>query len=241
MLEIEPRAGDAHLYELRPRRIDLGEVSAADLVTAIRSTARGTALGRAGLMATYPAIAATSDAVLGLLQSAAVGTEFDGVAFAHYQSGDFESPMSDGISLYLYRVTVSSNRNLPPQVGPDGRRYRPPIPLDVHYLVTRGRRRVRQQRMLGFAIRTLEDPPILPAGVLNQHGPEPNVFRPEETVELVYESVTQDVGTSGTSRRPRSSRRRRTSRGWSRSNLPSRSRRRARANPRAPFAQAGSP
>jgi len=147
-------------------------------------------------MATYPAIAATSDAVLGLLQSAAVGTEFDGVAFAHYQSGDFESPMSDGVSLYLYRVTVSSNRNLPPQVGPDGRRYRPPIPLDVHYLVTAwAETAVRQQRMLGFAIRTLEDTPILPAGVLNQHSPEPNVFRPEETVELVYENLTvQDIG-----------------------------------------------
>ena len=43
--------------------------------------------------------------------------------------------------------------------------------------------------MLGFAIRTIEDTPILPAGVLNQHSPEPNVFRPEETVELVFESV----------------------------------------------------
>ena len=147
-------------------------------------------------MATYPAIAATSEAVLGLLQSAAVGGEFDGVQFAHYQSGDFESPMSDGISLYLYRVTVSSNRNLPPLLGPDGRRYRPPIPLDVHFLVTAwAETAVRQQRMLGFAIRTLEDTPILPAGVLNQHSPEPNVFRPEETVELVYESLTvQDVG-----------------------------------------------
>jgi len=147
-------------------------------------------------MATYPAIAATSDAVLGLLQSAAVGTEFDGVAFAHYQSGDFGSPMSDGVSLYLYRVTVSSNRNLPPQVGPDGRRYRPPIPLDVHFLVTAwAETAVRQQRMLGFAIRTLEDTPILPAGVLNQHSPEPNVFRPEETVELVFESISvQDIG-----------------------------------------------
>jgi Pvc16 N-terminal domain len=147
-------------------------------------------------MATYPAIAATSDAVLGLLQSAAVGTEFDGVAFAHYQSGDFESPMSDGVTLYLYRVTVSSNRNLPPQVGPDGRRYRPPIPLDLHFLVTAwAETAVRQQRMLGFAIRTLEDTPILPAGVLNQHSPEPNVFRPEETVELVYENLTvQDIG-----------------------------------------------
>jgi hypothetical protein len=146
-------------------------------------------------MATYPAIAAASEAVLGLLQSAAVGGEFDGIAFAHYQSGDFESPMSDGISLYLYRVTVSANRNLPAVLGPDGRRYRPPIPLDVHFLVTAwAETAVRQQRMLGFAIRILEDTPILPAGVLNQYGPEPNVFRPEESVELMFETVSvQDI------------------------------------------------
>lgn len=142
-------------------------------------------------MATYPAIAATSDAVLGLLQSASVGGEFDGVAFAHYQASDLASPMTDGISLYLYRVTVSANRNLPPQRRQDGRRYRPPMPLDLHFLVTAwAETAIRQQRLLGFAVRTLEDTPILPAGVLNQHSPEPDVFRPEETVELVYEAVT---------------------------------------------------
>jgi hypothetical protein len=147
-------------------------------------------------MATYPAIAATSEAILGLLQSAAVGSEFDGVTFAHYQSGSFDSPMDNGISLYLYRVTVNSNRNLPARLAQDGRRYRPPIPLDVHFLVTAwAETAIRQQRMLGFAIRTIEDTPILPAGVLNQHSPEPNVFRPEESVELVYEIVTvQDIG-----------------------------------------------
>jgi hypothetical protein len=147
-------------------------------------------------MASYPAISAMSEAVLGLLQSAAVGSEFDGIAFAHYQSGDFESPMSDGISLYLYRITVNANRNQPAHLGLDGRRYRPPIPLDAHFLVTAwAETAVRQQRMLGFAIRTIEDTPILPAGVLNQHSPEPDVYRPEESVELVYDIVTvQDIG-----------------------------------------------
>jgi len=142
-------------------------------------------------MAQYPAIAATSEAVLGLLQSAVVGGEFDGVSFAHYQAKNFESPMTEGVSLYLYRLTVSSNRNLPPRLGRDGRRYRPPLPLDLHFLVTAwADDAVKQQRLLGFAIRTLEDTPILPAGVLNQHGPEPDVFRPEETVELVFEGLS---------------------------------------------------
>jgi hypothetical protein len=146
-------------------------------------------------MALYPAIAAMSEAVLGLLERAAGGTEFGTATFSHYQADDFQSPMSDGVSLYLYRVSVNANRNLPARLGRDGTVGRPPIPLDVHFLVTAwAGDAIRQQRMLGFAIRTLEDSPILPAGVLNSYGPEPDVFRPEETVELVYENVSvQDV------------------------------------------------
>jgi hypothetical protein len=142
-------------------------------------------------MAFYPALAATSEAILGLLQRAAVGTEFDGVTFEHYQASSFEKPMQEGIALYLYRLTVSANRNLPSRTGRDGRRYGPPLPLDLHYLVIPwATDAIKQQRLLGFAVRALEDTPILPAGVLNQHGPERDVFRPEETVELIFEMVS---------------------------------------------------
>jgi Pvc16 N-terminal domain len=142
-------------------------------------------------VALYPAIAGTSGAILGLIQEAAAGSDFQGGTFAHYQASDFQSPMSQGISLYLYRVTVNANRNLPARLGPDGRRARPPIPLDLHFLVTAwAPDAIRQQRMLGFAIRTIEDTPILPSGVLNRYTPEGNIFRPEETVEIVYESIS---------------------------------------------------
>lgn len=142
-------------------------------------------------MALSPGIAATSQAILGVLQNAAAGGEFNAVSFAHYQASNFQSPMAEGVSLWLYRLTVNANRNLPPGIGRDGRRYRPPLPLDVHYLVTAwAGDAIKQQRLLGFAIRTLEDTPILPAGVLNQHSPEPDVFRPDETVELVFEALT---------------------------------------------------
>jgi hypothetical protein len=146
-------------------------------------------------MARYPAIAAMSDAVLGLLQTACTGSEFDGVEFAHYQAADFESPMSVGLSLYFYRVAVNANRNLDPILAADGRRYRPSIPLDAHFLLTAwAQNAIKQQRLLGFAVRTLEDTPILPAGVLNQHAPEPDIFRPDETVELIFEAVSvQDM------------------------------------------------
>jgi Pvc16 N-terminal domain len=146
-------------------------------------------------MALYAAIAAMSDAVLGLLRTASAGTEFDGIEFAHYQASSFESPMAVGVSLYLHRVAVNANRNLEPRIGADGRRYRPSIPLDAHFLVTAwASDAIMQQRLLGFAIRTLEDTPILPASVLNQHAPEPDVFAPDETVELVFEAITiQDM------------------------------------------------
>jgi hypothetical protein len=142
-------------------------------------------------MARYPAIAAMSEAVLGLLRTASIGAEFDGVEFAHYGSANFQSPMSLGLSLYLYRLSVSLTRNLAWRTSADGVRSQPPVPLDAHFLLTAwADDPIKQQRMLGFAIRTLEDTPILPAGVLNQHSPEPDVFRPDETVELVFEAVS---------------------------------------------------
>lgn len=141
-------------------------------------------------MASYPAIAGTSQAILGLLQSAAAETEFAGVEFAHYHATSLEKPMAEGVSLWLYRITVNPARNLPVRVDPDGTRHWPPIPLDLHYLLTAwGTDPIQQQRLFGWAVRTIEDTPLLPAGVLNQHLSEPDVFGPEETVELVWQPL----------------------------------------------------
>jgi hypothetical protein len=142
-------------------------------------------------MATYPAIAATSQAILGLLEGAAAGSEFAAVEFAHYHAEQLDDPMPEGLALVLYRVSIGAGRNRPIRIGLDGIRYRPGLPLDLHYLMTAwANDAVRQQRMLGWAIRVLEDTPVLPAGVLNQHPPERAVFGPEESVELVWEALT---------------------------------------------------
>jgi hypothetical protein len=141
-------------------------------------------------MASYPAIAATSQAVLGLLQGAAMGSNIGGLEFAHSDLDSLDTPLTEGLSLHLYRITIGSGRNQPARVGLDGVRRRPPIPLDLHYLlIAWAGDAVKQQRLLGWAVRVLEDTPVLPAGVLNQHTPEPDVFRPEESVELVWENV----------------------------------------------------
>lgn len=44
-------------------------------------------------------------------------------------------------------------------------------------------------------MRILEDTPVLPAAVLNQAGPETDTFRPNETVDLVMETISvYDMG-----------------------------------------------
>jgi Pvc16 N-terminal domain len=143
-------------------------------------------------VATFHAIAATGQAILGLLADACPKPEFSAARFELYQITNFQSPMEEGISLFLYRVAVSgARRNLPPTVGPNGERYRPAIPLDLHYIASAwAQTAVKQQRLLGWAIRLLEDVPILPAGLLNNYGPEPDIFKPSETVEVILESLT---------------------------------------------------
>ena len=144
-------------------------------------------------MATYPAIAATSEAMVGLLESAAADSEFAGTEFELYQAKDLQQPMASGVSVYLYRVAVGTTpRNLRPRTDLEGRRYRPSVPLDLHYLVTAwAGDAVRQQRLLGWCARALEDAPVLPAGLLNHYGPEADVFEAAETVELVAQALSQ--------------------------------------------------
>ena len=142
-------------------------------------------------MATFQAIAATGQAVLGLLADACPKPEFAAARFELYQVSNFTLPMDEGISVYLYRVSVNPmRRNSPPIIGRSGKRCRPPIPLDLHYMVSAwAKTAVKQQRLLGWAIRTLEDFPILPAGLLNHYGPETDIFLPNETVELVFDQL----------------------------------------------------
>jgi hypothetical protein len=144
-------------------------------------------------MGKFQAIAATGQAMLGLLSDACPRDEFPNAQFELYQLSNFaNSPMDEGVSLYLYRIAPNtSRRNLPPTVGPDGRRFRPPIPIDLYYVASAwAQTAVRQQRILGWAIRTFQDVPILPTGLLNNYGPEAEIFNPGETVEIVLDSLT---------------------------------------------------
>jgi hypothetical protein len=149
-------------------------------------------------MATYPAIAITGQAILKLLTESCPRAEFGAVSFELFHVGNFSQPrpMDEGISLFLYRLGVNAaRRNLPSQVKLNGLRYRPPLPLDLYYLLTAwAKSAAKQQRLLGWAMRVLEDTPLLPSGLLNDVGPEPEIFQPNETVEIIYEPLSlQDM------------------------------------------------
>jgi hypothetical protein len=149
-------------------------------------------------MATYQAIASTSEAIAGVLTLAAAApdSEFFGTKVELYRGEDLAKPMSEGVSLYLHRIVVSTeHRNRLPRIDPQGRRRRPAVPLDLHYLLTAwASDAIKQQRLLGWCIRVLADTPTLPAGLLNSFGPDHDVFLPEETIEVLLEPLsTQDL------------------------------------------------
>ena len=142
------------------------------------------------------AVAAVGEAILALL-AAARPPAFAGAQFELYQGRNFTTPMEEGICLYLYRITPGSNvRNLPPRVAADGRRFRPSVPVDLHYLlIPWARDAFKQQRLLGWAMRVLEDTRVLHASLLNQHGPEPDLFGPTESLDVLMETLPiQDIG-----------------------------------------------
>jgi hypothetical protein len=143
-------------------------------------------------MANYRAIAAASTALAGLIRDRYPRGEFGALEVLLYQTRDFESPMQDGFSVYLYRVAVNGAvRNRPPRRTPAGARCRPSLPLDLSYLVTPWAQDVeRQHRMLGWAMRMLEDTSVLSAGHLNHYLPEADTFAPAEGLELVLDPLT---------------------------------------------------
>ncbi|MEZ4768523.1 MAG: Pvc16 family protein [Caldilineales bacterium] len=142
-------------------------------------------------MATYRAISATCQAIVRLLQQSWRPELFDDapLQFAVYSTQDFADPMDAGVSLFLYRANINGAQRTPPaRIDSNGQRRRPQLPLDLHLLLTPWAKAASlEHEILGWTMRTLEDWPILPAGILNSQ--VPNTFAAEETVEIVRNDV----------------------------------------------------
>lgn len=143
-------------------------------------------------MASFLAISAVSQAVKSVLEAARVPSGLAGLAIELLQLPQLAQPPTEAVALVLYRVTLNGNiRSLPPRLGADGRRFRPTLPVDLHYLLTAWARTAdRQQDLLGWALRTIEDQPLLPASLLNQGQPS-TPFRPEEAVDFIANPLSQ--------------------------------------------------
>ena len=154
-------------------------------------------------MANSAAIAATGAAILRLLENAYSNAGFNQKAnFVLYQATDLQtvpdfSNKEMGFSLFLYRVAIDgTRRNLSTRISPDGRHHKPALPLNLYFVLTPWASKADTQLwLLGWAMRVLENTPILPANLLNVPNLATQPFRPDETVELAFDPLTiQDIG-----------------------------------------------
>jgi hypothetical protein len=149
-------------------------------------------------VATYQAVAAIGYAILRLLEDACPRADFPDARFDFLPLAENAKPIADGITLHLYRVAANTaRRHLPSRPRPDGKKFRPTLNLDLYYLVIPWAPTAdKQHHLLGWAMRVLEDTPILPAGLLNSFFvPKIEIFHPEETVELIFEPLSlADLG-----------------------------------------------
>lgn len=148
-------------------------------------------------MASYRAIHAACAAVTELLKLSWQRDLFSDVDldFAIYQTKDFETPMSNGISLYLYHVTLNQTRRVMPAPRVPGVRTQPlpQLPLDLHFMLTPwGRSASMEMDILGWMMRVLEDFPSLPFGLLS--ATVDASFAEDETIEVVAGQMsTEDM------------------------------------------------
>ncbi len=143
------------------------------------------------------AISAVARAVLSLLEAAVPRDEvrgFPNAKFEMYQASNFveKNVTPEGIGVYVYRLAPANNvRNTAPRSLPDGKRIRPSMAIDIHFLlVAFAADAYKQHRLLGWAIRAIEDMPILPSSLLNLAGPEETIFGEAEAVDVVMENLS---------------------------------------------------
>ncbi|MEV6041178.1 DUF4255 domain-containing protein [Nonomuraea sp. NPDC052116] len=144
-------------------------------------------------MATYRAIDTVCQAVVDLLRDSSSPAMFNqDLDFRVYTTSDFAQHMTAGVSLFLYRVFVNGVYRTPPGRAVPGEPARgSQLPVDLHFLLIPWSKDPSTQHVLtGWMMRTLEDLPILPSGLLNRR--TPGVFRPDETVEVVVGDIDDE-------------------------------------------------
>jgi hypothetical protein len=145
-------------------------------------------------LADFHAIQVTCDAVMRLLQESYRPDLIEpatSLQFEVYGTADFTDHMTQGVSLFLYRVHVNATQRSPLVKDPAGNMRRQLLPLDLHFFVTAWAPEASlQHAILGWALRLLEDNPVLSSSLLN--GVREDTFRGDETVELVAGDLSNE-------------------------------------------------
>jgi hypothetical protein len=151
-------------------------------------------------LADYHAISAVGQAIVAMLASAArtaatrkTVPDLAGAAFevASAKRLAEAATLEKGIYLFLYRVQISGARHqLPQRVDPVTREpLLHPLALDLFYVLTAAAPTVELQHvLLGWAMREIENAPVLVSALLNVR--HEGAFRPEEAVELVHDPLS---------------------------------------------------
>lgn len=145
-------------------------------------------------MANYHAVRVACEAVMSRLESEYQNTLFQGqtLSFDVYDQSDFQSPMQQGVSLFLYRIYINGvQRTLPGRVRVDGQRSDTRLPLDLHVLLTIWAQDVTtQHEIAAWAMRVLEDHPTLTAGFMNMLIND--TFQADERVDIVMGDLSHE-------------------------------------------------
>jgi hypothetical protein len=145
-------------------------------------------------LADFHAIQVTCDAVARLLQESyqpdLLGPSIP-LQFEVYGTGDFNSHMAQGVSLFLYRVHVNATQRSPLVKNPEGKVRRQLLPLDLHFFITVWAPKASlQHAILGWVMRVLEDTPVITSALLN--GVRADTFRGDETIEIVAGQLSNE-------------------------------------------------
>lgn len=144
-------------------------------------------------MAGYRAFEAVTRSVVDLLRDSHRPDRFTApLEFAVFGVEQFRDGLEAGVSVFLHRATINGTVRSPPgRRQADGTTRRPRLPVDLHLLLTAWSREPSMQHAIaGWMMRTLEDHPLLPVGLLNRAlGP---VFEAGEAVELVSDDLPNE-------------------------------------------------
>jgi hypothetical protein len=139
-------------------------------------------------LATPDAIASLGDTLVSLLQNGLSGLVLPANIFLASPSEfkDF-APRQPSVTVLLYNVGINGEmRNAPRRPSPDGAVRRPPLPLDLRFLITPWTQVTRDAyRIVGAIALLFSDHAVLTFGDLLGD----NVWAPDDTVELILESL----------------------------------------------------